>query len=183
MTATAAATQAPEPCRYCGARHTLEQCPFILAISYWPNGAIRHVRLARGIVVKPAAAAPRPQRRKSYQPRSVRRALPLPLAADEKLDVSIGELSISLSKHRIWWKKMAIHFTGSEFKIVAALAARPGVVFERDTLLTVAAGQDAEFFERMVDSHIKRIRLRFKEADADFAHIDTVYGIGYRWTP
>ncbi|MDP7651479.1 MAG: winged helix-turn-helix domain-containing protein, partial [Rhodospirillales bacterium] len=65
--------------------------------------------------------------------------------------------------------------------LVKALAARPGHVKNRDQLIDAAYGENIYVEDRTIDSHVKRLRRKFKDIDPDFAQIETLYGIGYRF--
>ena len=69
----------------------------------------------------------------------------------------------------------------TEFLIVKVLAARPGLVKNRDQLMDAAYGEHIYVDDRTIDSHIKRLRKKIKAVDDDFDHIETLYGIGYRY--
>lgn len=90
-----------------------------------------------------------------------------------------GSLEIDLHRLHCQWKKQPVALTLTEFWIVHALADRPGHVKDRDQLM-----QDAKAIvdDSTVTSHIKRIRKKFTLVDDNFNSIDTVYGMGYRWT-
>ena len=72
--------------------------------------------------------------------------------------------------------------TVTEFLILKSLASRPGHVRSRDQLMDVAYDDNIYVDDRTIDSHIKRIRKKLKAADAEFAQIETLYGVGYRYT-
>ena len=69
----------------------------------------------------------------------------------------------------------------TEFLLVKALAARPGLVKSRDQLIDAAYGENIYVDDRTIDSHIKRVRKKFRQIDESFNHIETLYGIGYRY--
>ena len=69
----------------------------------------------------------------------------------------------------------------TEFLLVKALAVRPGMVKNRDQLIDAAYGENIYVDDRTIDSHVKRVRKKFRQADHDFAQIETLYGIGYRY--
>jgi len=85
------------------------------------------------------------------------------------------------SRHSCTWKGKHVNLTVTEFLLVRALAARPGHVKNRDQLLDSAYGESIYVDDRTIDSHVKRLRKKFKEVDADFSHIETLYGVGYRY--
>jgi two-component system, OmpR family, response regulator ChvI len=69
----------------------------------------------------------------------------------------------------------------TEFLLLKALAQRPGIVKNRDQLMDAAYGDNIYVDDRTIDSHIKRLRKKFKVVDPGFAHIETLYGVGYRY--
>ncbi len=92
-----------------------------------------------------------------------------------------GELMLDPLRHLCTWKGAAINLTVTEFLILKALAQRPGHVKNRDQLMDAAYGESIYVDDRTIDSHIKRLRKKFKEVDDDFGQIDTLYGVGYRY--
>ncbi|WP_112321803.1 response regulator transcription factor [Oceanibium sediminis] len=92
-----------------------------------------------------------------------------------------GSLTMDPLRHAVNWKGQSITLTVTEFLILQALAQRPGFVKSRDQLLDVAYDDQVYVDDRTIDSHIKRIRKKFKVHDDDFASIETLYGIGYRY--
>lgn len=92
-----------------------------------------------------------------------------------------GDLVLDELRHRCTWKGKDVDLTVTEFLLLKALAARPGVVKSRDQLLDAAYGESAYVDDRTIDSHIKRIRKKFRAVDESFNQIETLYGIGYRY--
>ena len=92
-----------------------------------------------------------------------------------------GELVLEPARHLCTWNGMPVNLTVTEFLLVEALARRPGHVKSRDQLIDAAYGEHIYVDDRTVDSHIKRLRKKFKEVDVEFAHIETLYGVGYRY--
>jgi two-component system, OmpR family, response regulator ChvI len=92
-----------------------------------------------------------------------------------------GRLSMDPARHKVIWDGNDVSLTVTEFLILEALAQRPGVVKSRNQLLDVAYNDDVYVDDRTIDSHIKRIRRKFRAADPDFDAIDTLYGVGYRF--
>ena len=92
-----------------------------------------------------------------------------------------GSLTMDPLRHAVTWKGQPITLTVTEFLILQALAQRPGFVKSRDQLLDVAYDDQVYVDDRTIDSHIKRIRKKFKVKDEEFASIETLYGIGYRY--
>ncbi len=92
-----------------------------------------------------------------------------------------GSLKMDQLRHTVEWKGQPITLTVTEFLILQALAQRPGFVKSRDQLLDVAYDDQVYVDDRTIDSHIKRVRKKFKASDPDFASIETLYGIGYRY--
>ena len=75
----------------------------------------------------------------------------------------------------------SVALTVTEFLLLQALASRPGVVKSRNALMDAAYGADIHVDDRTIDSHIKRVRKKFREVDGSFDMIDTLYGVGYRF--
>ena len=92
-----------------------------------------------------------------------------------------GELVLDGARHLCTWKGKEVNLTVTEFLLVKALARRPGHVKNRDQLIDAAYGENIYVDDRTIDSHIKRLRRKFKEVDADFSEIETLYGVGYRY--
>ncbi len=92
-----------------------------------------------------------------------------------------GELVLDETKHQSTWRGEDIQLTVTEFLLVKALAARPGIVKSRDQLIDAAYGDSIYVDDRTIDSHIKRVRKKFRATDDTFDHIETLYGIGYRY--
>lgn len=92
-----------------------------------------------------------------------------------------GELVLDPARHMCSWKGKPVDLTVTEFLIVQALAVRPGHVKSRDQLIDVAYGEHIYVDDRTIDSHIKRIRKKFRDEDDSFANIETLYGVGYRY--
>ncbi len=92
-----------------------------------------------------------------------------------------GDLVLEPSRHLCTWRDEEVTLTVTEFLILRALAQRPGHVKSRDQLMDAAYGEHIYVDDRTIDSHIKRLRKKFKEVDDDFAQIETLYGVGYRY--
>src|SRR5689334_21792977 len=92
-----------------------------------------------------------------------------------------GRLAMDPARHKVRWDGKDVSLTVTEFLILEALAQRPGVVKNRNQLLGVAYSNDIYVDDRTIDSHIKRIRRKFRAADPQFDAIDTLYGVGYRF--
>ena len=90
-----------------------------------------------------------------------------------------GRLSMDPARHEVTWGGQPVSLTVTEFLILEALAQRPGVVKSRNQLMDAAYHEDVFVDDRTVDSHIKRLRRKFRLADPEFAAIDTLYGAGY----
>jgi two-component system response regulator ChvI len=92
-----------------------------------------------------------------------------------------GDLILDSSRHLCTWKDKEVNLTVTEFLLVEALARRPGHVKNRDQLIDAAYGEHIYVDDRTIDSHIKRLRRKFKDEDEEFAEIETLYGVGYRY--
>jgi len=99
---------------------------------------------------------------------------------DEKL-LEVGELSLDLNRYEARWRNAPLALTITEFLLLQALARHPGHVKTRAQLMNDAYPHDAYVSERTIDSHIKRLRRKFTDVDGEFAAIETVYGLGYRY--
>ena len=92
-----------------------------------------------------------------------------------------GDLSLDPDRHLCKWKEDEIRLTVTEFLILHSLALRPGLVKNRDKLIDVAYGETIYVDDRTIDSHIKRMRRKFRLIDKEFDSIETLYGVGYRY--
>lgn len=92
-----------------------------------------------------------------------------------------GNLQMDPLRHQVIWRGNDITLTVTEFLLLQALAQRPGVVKTRDQLMDIAYDDQVYVDDRTIDSHIKRLRKKLKKYDPDFASIETLYGIGYRF--
>jgi two-component system response regulator ChvI len=92
-----------------------------------------------------------------------------------------GRLVLDAQRHACFWDGAAVTLTVTEFLILQALVQRPGHVKSRDQLLDAAYGDGGYVDDRTIDSHIKRIRKKFRSIDDDFAEIETLYGVGYKY--
>lgn len=92
-----------------------------------------------------------------------------------------GHLVMDPERHSCTWKGHQVALTVTEFVILYTLAQRPGVVKSRDALMDAAYDDRVYVDDRTVDSHIKRLRRKFREVDPDFDMIETLYGVGYRF--
>jgi two-component system, OmpR family, response regulator ChvI len=92
-----------------------------------------------------------------------------------------GRLEMDPARHRVTWGGRDVTLTVTEFMILEALAQRPGVVKSRNQLMDVAYQDDIYVDDRTIDSHIKRLRRKFRAADSEFKAIETLYGVGYRF--
>ena len=95
--------------------------------------------------------------------------------------ITRGRLAMDPARHRVAWAGYDIALTVTEFLILEALAQRPGFVKSRDQLMDTAYQDDVYVDDRTIDSHIKRLRKKFRAVDGDFKGIETLYGVGYRF--
>ena len=107
-----------------------------------------------------------------------------PEASDEPVAEPIirGRLEMDPARHRVKWGGKDVTLTVTEFLILETLAQRPGVVKNRNQLMDAAYQDDVYVDDRTIDSHIKRLRRKFREVDNEFNAIDTLYGAGYRFS-
>ena len=114
----------------------------------------------------------------------LRRAIPKDAAAPKEADTKVlerGLLRMDPERHTCTWNTMPVTLTVTEFLILYALAHRPGVVKSRNALMDAAYDDQVYVDDRTIDSHIKRLRKKFKVVDDDFEMIETLYGVGYRF--
>lgn len=92
-----------------------------------------------------------------------------------------GRLEMDPARHKVTWTGHEVTLTVTEFLILDALAQRPGFVKSRDQLMDAAYQDDVYVDDRTIDSHIKRLRRKFRQVDREFKAIETLYGVGYRF--
>jgi two-component system response regulator ChvI len=100
---------------------------------------------------------------------------------DAEPAIQRGDLRLDPARHQCTWKGENVDLTVTEFLLLKSLALRPGHVKSRDQLMDSAYGEHIYVDDRTIDSHVKRLRKKFKAADSDFAQIETLYGVGYRY--
>lgn len=107
-----------------------------------------------------------------------------PSSGDDEITETIvrGRLEMDPDRHMVKWNGRPVTLTVTEFMILEALAVRPGVVKNRNQLMDIAYQDDVYVDDRTIDSHIKRLRRKFREIDPEFNAIDTLYGAGYRFS-
>ena len=114
----------------------------------------------------------------------LRRFSPKDGAAPKENDAKVlerGPLRMDPERHTCTWKGEPVTLTVTEFLILQALASRPGVVKSRNALMDAAYDDQVYVDDRTIDSHIKRLRKKFKTVEDDFEMIETLYGVGYRF--
>jgi two-component system response regulator ChvI len=92
-----------------------------------------------------------------------------------------GYLRMDQERHSCKWKGKEVGLTVTEFRLLETLAARPGVIKSRDALMDAAYEDQVYVDDRTIDSHIKRLRKKFRAVDETFDRIETLYGVGYRF--
>ncbi|MBT3358244.1 MAG: response regulator transcription factor [Rhodospirillales bacterium] len=92
-----------------------------------------------------------------------------------------GPMMMDTARHICSWNDQEVNLTVTEFLLVQALAHRPGHVKTRDQLIDAAYGENIYVDDRTIDSHVKRLRRKFKRVDPEFSGIETLYGVGYRY--
>jgi two-component system response regulator ChvI len=115
----------------------------------------------------------------------LRRSSPKDGAMNKEAEAKVlerGQLRMDPERHTCTWKSAVVTLTVTEFLILQALASRPGVVKSRNALMDAAYDDQVYVDDRTIDSHIKRLRKKFKCADTEFDMIETLYGVGYRFT-
>jgi len=105
-----------------------------------------------------------------------------PAATEPKREVLVrGKLALDPQRHDCTWDGKPVRLTVTEFLILQSLAQRPGFVKSRDNLMDAAYDDQVYVDDRTIDSHIKRLRKKFKVVDDNFDAIETLYGVGYRY--
>ena len=112
-----------------------------------------------------------------------RRAPPPETEGDEPQMLTRGALEMDAACHRVLWQGKVVSLTVTEFMILEVLAQRVGVVKSRSQLMDAAYQDDIYVDDRTIDSHIKRLRRKFRAVDGSFEAIETLYGAGYRFDP
>jgi two-component system response regulator ChvI len=103
-------------------------------------------------------------------------------AGEPKREVLVrGKLTLDPQRHECTWDAKPVRLTVTEFLILQCLAQRPGFVKSRDNLMDAAYDDQVYVDDRTIDSHIKRLRKKFKAVNDDFDAIETLYGVGYRY--
>ena len=111
----------------------------------------------------------------------LRRNAPVNSAETQAQTIICGHLRLDDAKHLCAWKSQPVNLTVTEYLLLKALVLRPGHVRNRDQLIDMAYGANIYVDDRTIDSHIKRVRKKFKSLDPEFDHIETLYGVGYRY--
>ncbi len=93
-----------------------------------------------------------------------------------------GRLAMDPARHRVTWDGLPVTLTVTEFLILETLAQRPGIVKTRNQLMDAAYQDDIYVDDRTIDSHIKRVRRKFRQVAPEFDAIETLYGAGYRFS-
>ena len=101
-------------------------------------------------------------------------------AANAKV-IKRGRLTLDSARHDCLWDGKPVRLTVTEFLLLQSLAQRPGFVKSRDNLMDAAYDDQVYVDDRTIDSHIKRMRKKFRQVDGDFDAIETLYGVGYRY--
>ncbi len=100
---------------------------------------------------------------------------------DKKNKIVRGQLVLDDSRHECSWGGRFVDLTVTEYLLLKSLVQRPGHVKNRDQLIDMAYGENIYVDDRTIDSHIKRIRKKFRVVDSDFSQIETLYGVGYKY--
>ena len=113
--------------------------------------------------------------------RAVLRRSSLDISDVSEKVIQRNNLYLDPDRHLCRWKEQEVKLTVTEFLILNSLAFRPGLVKSRDQLIDTAYGETIYVDDRTIDSHIKRMRRKFRFFDKTFDHIETLYGVGYRY--
>ena len=120
------------------------------------------------------------ERVKAVLRRAQNRDIPATGTEEAKV-IERGQLVMDPERHSCTWDGRPVVLTVTEFLILQALAQRPGIVKSRDALMDAAYDDQVYVDDRTIDSHIKRLRKKFKAVDDNFDVIETLYGVGYRF--
>ena len=102
-------------------------------------------------------------------------------AAEASRAIKRGKLTLDPARHDCLWEGKPVKLTVTEFLLLQSLAQRPGFVKSRDNLMDAAYDDQVYVDDRTIDSHIKRMRKKFRDIDPEFDAIETLYGVGYRY--
>jgi two-component system response regulator ChvI len=108
-------------------------------------------------------------------------ASPAANEANQNKPIKRGRLTLDPARHDCLWEGKPVRLTVTEFLLLQSLAQRPGFVKSRDNLMDAAYEDQVYVDDRTIDSHIKRMRKKFREVDPEFDAIETLYGVGYRY--
>jgi two-component system response regulator ChvI len=106
---------------------------------------------------------------------------PAAAEAAQNKPIKRGRLTLDPARHDCLWEGKPVRLTVTEFLLLQSLAQRPGFVKSRDNLMDAAYEDQVYVDDRTIDSHIKRMRKKFREVDPEFDAIETLYGVGYRY--
>jgi two-component system response regulator ChvI len=106
---------------------------------------------------------------------------PAATEAAQNKPIKRGRLTLDPARHDCLWEGRPVRLTVTEFLLLQSLAQRPGFVKSRDNLMDAAYEDQVYVDDRTIDSHIKRMRKKFREVDPEFDAIETLYGVGYRY--
>jgi len=101
--------------------------------------------------------------------------------AESQASLEVGALSLDAERLEVRYAGELVVVTVSEFRLLEALARRPGVVFSRERLLDLMRGDDTVVADRIIDTYVRRLRRKLEAVDPAFDAIETVIGAGYRW--
>jgi two-component system, OmpR family, response regulator len=107
-----------------------------------------------------------------------RGAPPPPRAESPRRELRHGRLAVDLDEHRCRWEGREVVLTATELGILRTLLGRPGKVYSRDELMDGAYRETTVVSDRTIDSHVRRLRAKLREAGGD--PVETVHGVGYK---
>ena len=108
-----------------------------------------------------------------------RKNLPQTSSASSESKTVTGDLILDDARYACFWKEKPVDLTVTEYLLVKELASPHGTLKTREQLIAAAYGETLYIDDRTIDSHIKRVRKKFKKTDETFEHIETRYGAGY----
>lgn len=130
-------------------------------------------------VTKPCSARLVSERIRAILRRGAKPAVTAPVPGPKPAET--GDLHLDDRRHSVTWKGMPVALTSSEYLLVKALTEEPGFVKSREELIGIVYDEHTQADDRTIDTHVKRLRKKFRDCDPHFSSIKTIYGIGYKF--
>ncbi|MDN4501968.1 response regulator transcription factor [Alteromonadaceae bacterium BrNp21-10] len=104
-----------------------------------------------------------------------------PHNVDKQEKLQVGSITMDIRQHQVQMHGVEVKLTLNEFNLLKAFLSHPNQVFSREDLLNITQRKYTESYERTIDSHIKNLRKKLQNSDANFNAIESIYGVGYRY--